>query len=151
MVFDGGDLPMKGGTENSRRERRVTAKAEADKLYAAGKAKEAHDAYTRAVDVTPEMAFALIVELKKNNVSFVVAPYEADAQMAYLCKTGIANFALSEDSDCLPFGCGKVFFKLDGSGTGELIDMARLHECRTPNLAGFSEDMFLDMCILAGC
>ena len=38
----------------------------------------------------------------------VVAPYEADAQLAYLVKEGIAHLVITEDSDLLAFGCAKV-------------------------------------------
>ena len=39
------------------------------------------------------------------NVPVIVAPYEADAQITYLVKSGVADFAITEDSDLLPFGC----------------------------------------------
>lgn len=37
-----------------------------------------------------------------------MAPYEADAQLAYLNKAGIAQAVITEDSDLLAFGCKKV-------------------------------------------
>ena len=39
----------------------------------------------------------------------MVAPYEADAELAYLVKEGIAHFVITEDSDLLAFGCPRVF------------------------------------------
>ena len=50
----------------------------------------------------------LVKALKREGVDFVVAPYEADAQMALLCRLGLADFVISEDSDCIPFGCPRV-------------------------------------------
>lgn len=38
----------------------------------------------------------------------VVAPYEADAQLAFLNKAGIAQAVITEDSDLLAFGCKNV-------------------------------------------
>ena len=38
----------------------------------------------------------------------MVAPYEADAQLAYLTKNGLAQAVITEDSDLLAFGCKKV-------------------------------------------
>lgn len=38
----------------------------------------------------------------------VVAPYEADAQLAFLNKSDIAQAVITEDSDLLAFGCKKV-------------------------------------------
>ena len=45
--------------------------------------------------------------LNEIEIEFVVAPYEADAQMAYMVKQGIADFAISEDSDLIAYGCPK--------------------------------------------
>lgn len=42
----------------------------------------------RAVDVTPRMAAAVIAELAKLGVRSIVAPYEADCQMAFLALHG---------------------------------------------------------------
>jgi len=38
-------------------------------------------------------------------VRFVVAPYEADAQMAYLARNGAVHAVITEDSDLLAYGC----------------------------------------------
>jgi len=37
-----------------------------------------------------------------------VAPYEADAQMAYLTLIGEAYAVITEDSDLLAYGCERV-------------------------------------------
>ena len=47
----------------------------------------ARDFYAKAVCATHEMAHQLIVELKRRGVEVVVAPYEADAQLAFLART----------------------------------------------------------------
>ena len=39
-----------------------------------------------AIDISPDIAYRLIVELKKKGVECIVAPYEADAQLAYLSR-----------------------------------------------------------------
>ena len=54
--------------------------------------------------------------LKELEIEFIVAPYEADAQMAYMVKEGIAEFAISEDSDLVAYGCPKILMKLDFNG-----------------------------------
>ena len=41
----------------------------------------AYTCYQRCVDICPELAACLITELKKRDIEFVVAPYEADAQV----------------------------------------------------------------------
>ena len=46
--------------------------------------------------------------LRKAGVQLIVAPYEADAQLAFLSRTGAVDVVITEDSDCLPYGCKKV-------------------------------------------
>ena len=41
-------------------------------------------------------------------VNYIVSPYESDAQMVFLVSKGYADFALTEDSDLLAFGCKTV-------------------------------------------
>ena len=45
---------------------------------------------------------------RSQGVDCLVAPYEADAQLAYLNKAGIVQAVITEDSDLLAFGCKKV-------------------------------------------
>ena len=40
-----------------------------------------------------------------------MAPYEADAQMAFLAINGKVDAVLTEDSDLLPYGCPRVSTK----------------------------------------
>lgn len=46
--------------------------------------------------------------LKQENVHYVVAPYEADAQMTFLAITKQVEAVITEDSDLIPFGCPRV-------------------------------------------
>lgn len=62
----------------------------------------------RSIDITHEMALELIKKCHEKNVDCIVAPYEADAQLAYLNISGIADVVITEDSDLTLFGCKKV-------------------------------------------
>lgn len=42
-----------------------------------------------------------------------MAPYEADAQLAYLARTGVVDVVITEDSDLVLFGCPKVKLQFD--------------------------------------
>ena len=57
IVFDGGPLPAKKGTENERRQKREAC---ANMLAAQGKHSQGTDHYLMCVDVTPEMAYQVI-------------------------------------------------------------------------------------------
>jgi exonuclease-1 len=107
--------------------------------------------YAEAVDITPEMAFEFITLLKQQNVEYYVAPYEADAQLAYMFKTGRAQVVITEDSDLLIFGVKRVMFKMDKQGNGTEVDLSRLSEVEELNFSTFTEDMLLTCCIVSGC
>jgi exonuclease-1 len=59
------------------------------------------------------------------NVPYVVAPYEADAQLAYLERIGLADAILTEDSDLLVYGCKMVLFKLEWTMNGWLVGISQ--------------------------
>ena len=52
--------------------------------------------------------FPLLQVCRDKGVDCIVAPYEADAQLAFLNKSGIAQVVITEDSDLLLFGCDRV-------------------------------------------
>lgn len=54
----------------------------------------------------------------------MVAPYEADSQIAKLCTLGLADIAITEDSDLVVYGV-KVVLKLNQDGDCDYIDLSR--------------------------
>ena len=150
-VFDGGRMPGKADEEADRRRARVEAKQKARAHKRAGNEVAANEMYQRAVDVSPEMALAVIEALKKDGFSTVVAPYEADAQMAYLVRHGFVDGVVTEDSDLVPHRCASVFFKMDNDGMGQEIRYADVVANRDLSFAGFTPDQFLEMCVMSGC
>ncbi|XP_016414013.1 exonuclease 1-like [Sinocyclocheilus rhinocerous] len=107
LVFDGRNLPSKKEVEKSRRERRQANLQKGKQLLREGKISEARECFTRSVNITPSMAHDVIKTARMRGVDCVVAPYEADAQLAFLNKSGIAQAVITEDSDLLAFGCKK--------------------------------------------
>ena len=93
----------------------------------------------------------LLQELKQRNIQFVVAPYEADAQCAYLAHNGIVDAVLTEDSDLLAYGCPCVLYKYDANGEVDLIQFADLAHCRDLSFVGWNVELFQEMCVMAGC
>lgn len=149
LVFDGDYLPSKAATETDRAKRREESKNLGLELEKAGKVTQAYSEFQKAVDVTPEMARQLIDELKKNGVQYVVAPYEADAQMVYLETKGIISAILSEDSDLLVFGAKCLLTKLDQYGNCIEINKANFCGVREISLTGWSDVEFRRMAILS--
>ncbi len=151
MVFDGDYLPSKGATEASREKRREETRKAGLELLKAGKPSQAHLELQKAIDVTPEMARDLMEELKKAGIPYVVAPYEADAQLVYLERQGLISGILSEDSDLLVFGAKRLLTKLDPHGQCIEINRRDFCACREVSLTGWTDTEFRQMAILSGC
>lgn len=151
VVFDGDYLPSKSSTEAERAKRREESRKLGLELHGLGKISQANLELQKAVDVTPEMAGQFIEELKKLGVRYLVAPYEADAQLAYLERKGIIDGILSEDSDLLVFGAKCLLTKLDQYGDCVEINRKDFTACRDVSLVGWTDSEFRCMAILSGC
>lgn len=87
---------------------------------------------------------------------YVVAPYEADAQLAYLERSGLVDGIITEDSDLLVFGCKNVLFKLD-IVSATITSIARSNfgspalTSESISLVGWSDCQFRRMAMLSGC
>jgi len=81
------------------------------------------------VEINGDMIHLFIQELKHLGVQYVVAPYESDAQLAFLYHTKVIDVVITEDSDLLAFGVDRVLFKMDHQGNGLEIDLANLDNC----------------------
>ncbi|CAH8441403.1 unnamed protein product [Heterobilharzia americana] len=152
LVFDGMDLPSKAETDLKRREVKEINRKKASEYLLQGNKAAAQECFERSVFVTYEMAHEVLRAARNMGVDCIVAPYEADAQLAYLNRTGYADFVITEDSDLLLFGCRQVIFKLDLSGSGVLVAAASgICECCGIPASQFTESKFRFMGIMAGC
>lgn len=150
VVFDGASLPSKRGTDQERSRARGDALLKAKELESLGGSKAASGFYAKSVDVTPEMAHQVSCALRELGVNILVAPYEADAQLGYLCRNNLVDFVISEDSDLLVYGCTRVLYKVDfKTEHGREILCENIFQC--PGCERLSQDTFLIACILAGC
>ncbi|KAG2383481.1 hypothetical protein C9374_004152 [Naegleria lovaniensis] len=155
LVFDGARLPSKAETESERRTKRKEALEQAQIHLQNHRYEQANECFRKAVDIKPSMAHQLMLQLKKDNVEFVVAPYEADAQMAHMARTGYVACVVTEDSDLIPFGAPRIFYKMDKYGHGKQLCLGDI-TITPPSKSGldftkFTHDMLLRMCILSGC
>jgi exonuclease-1 len=160
MVFDGGPLPSKEGTEIERAASRAQNNELARRLMREGNVEAARGAFAKSVDVCPRMAARVMEAMAARwgrsgeQVDWLVAPYEADAQLGYLARQGLADVIISEDSDNLPYGVDRVCFKWDGH-RGEQALLAEVLAMRgdkgSLDFAGWTHAMLLYMCVLSGC
>ncbi|XP_030492807.2 exonuclease 1 [Cannabis sativa] len=158
VVFDGGNVPCKSTTEQDRHRRRISNHDIAMAKLREGNVSAATEFFQKAISVTPQMAYQLIQILRSENIEFVVAPYEADAQLAYLSnlepEQGGISAVITEDSDLIAYGCEAILFKMDRYGNGEEILLDNVFNSKkgcTPSFQNFDKELLTGMCVLAGC
>ena len=108
---------------------------------------------TSCVYLTQKLLLILLEALLEEGVDYIVAPYSANAQIAYLVKNGYANFAIGEDSE-MPLYKDVRFtlFKYNpGSFAGNLYDAEKLPDCFNPKDFNYTFTSFRRFCILSGC
>uniref|UniRef100_A0A915C0N0 Exonuclease 1 n=2 Tax=Parascaris univalens TaxID=6257 RepID=A0A915C0N0_PARUN len=153
LVFDGKPLPAKQETNTARRERRDEHKRKGEQLLSEGKTSEAYDCFKRSTSITREVVESTIQAFQGvDMVDILVAPYESDAQLTFLTKNGMAHAVVTEDSDLIAFGCERIIFKMEASGSCTIYEQSQLPNCLCKALADdFDFTKFRRICILAGC
>ncbi|KAL3823288.1 hypothetical protein ACHAXA_003436 [Cyclostephanos tholiformis] len=153
LVIDGDALPSKNEENTLRRDERDKAFEKAMDAEKAHDSRSARSFYAQSCSITHAMRYELIKKCKTIGLAYLVAPYEADAQMARLAHTGVVDLVITEDSDILVYGCPRALFKLDfTSYQGQEIQLMKdLGENSTPSFRNWTHDMFVFMCIISGC
>ena len=153
LVIDGDALPSKNEENMQRREERNKAFGKAMAAEKAHDSRSARRFYAQSCSVTHAMRYELIKKCKEKGLAYLVAPYEADAQMARLAQTGFVDLVITEDSDILVYGCPRALFKVDfATYQGQEIQLMRdLGKNDTPSFRNWTHDMFVFMCIISGC
>ncbi|KAJ3692785.1 hypothetical protein LUZ60_011880 [Juncus effusus] len=157
VVFDGGNIPSKSATESDRNQRKETNLKLAKEKLKEGNTNAAIEFFQKAIHITPSMVHQLIQILRTEKIEYLVAPYEADAQLAYLSnldiKSGGISAIITEDSDLIAYGCPAVIFKMDKFGNGEEFLAEKVFSTVKEGLCftNLDQNLFTGMCILAGC
>lgn len=98
FVFDGKRLPAKSG-EHAKRE-----------------AMKKNNPQMLTTIQKQEVQTWILKFLQSINIDFIVAPYEADAQLAWMALNDEVDYVESIDSDLILYGCPKIIYKLRPSG-----------------------------------
>ena len=61
--------------------------------------------------------------------------------MAYMVREGLADFAITEDSDLIAFGCPRLMFKLGHSGYGDYFDIDEFKSQKKNTEKGWCEKL----------
>ncbi|MFH4973359.1 hypothetical protein AB6A40_000068 [Gnathostoma spinigerum] len=153
LVFDGQSLPAKQDTNKIRQENRANYRRKGEQLLSEGRESEAFTCFQRCATITHEVVANTIKAFRNQEmVDIIVSPYESDAQLAYLTRSGMAYAVVTEDSDLIAFGCERLIFKIDQSGSCTVYEKENLPKCLCKSLAqDFDFTKFRRICILAGC
>ena len=104
-----------------------------------------------AVTISSFLKFSIIKALREHGVDYIVAPFEADSQLAHLFKTKQVSLVITEDSDLIAFGVTKLLYKLNLDGNGQEIELTNAQFLHEYNFDNFSDEMKLITFVLAGC
>ncbi|GMS87238.1 hypothetical protein PENTCL1PPCAC_9413, partial [Pristionchus entomophagus] len=153
MVFDGRPLPAKKDTNAERSAKRKENMRQGEILLSQGRVEEAGSLFRQSTSITREVVETTIQHFRKSNlVDIIVAPYESDAQLAFLTREKLADVVVTEDSDLIAFGCEKIIFKWDVSGPCSIYERELLPKCFSGKMASeFDFTTFRRVCILSGC
>jgi len=153
LVADNEASCMKRATQEARRQKKDAQRAtgmrfldEAERCASherPGKLAGANAAFQGCISITSKMVNATLQAAHAEGFDAMFAPVEADAQLAYLCKTGRAAGVVTEDSDLVAYSilCETPFpilYKMDkfGQATSLALDLAKLHieaQCKDEN------------------
>jgi len=170
LVFDGAQLPAKANTA-----------ADRETLKTHHRTLALHHLHTtppnpdlallhaqKAMTVTGDATGRFIALARELSVNYIVAPYEADAQLAWLMQHGLVDACITEDSDLVAFGCDRLFIRLERGGQGreivvsDLVTLTQPTDPATPMSASTTAFLkrlrsvylrgdMLGLCVLSGC
>jgi len=149
-VFDGKAPELKQRTLDERRESKQQAEAELKEAQEKGDNEKVKKIMGRTVRVTKKHNEDVQTLMRLMGCPVVMAPAEAEAQCAELCKGGKVYAAATEDLDTLTFGSKKLVRNL-------FVPEAQKKPILEVDLAlaleqlGVTMDQFIDFCILCGC
>lgn len=151
FVFDGMKLPAKHVTHKERSAKKAESRTMVEKLLASKNFTEARKFMLRCIEIKFDVIQQVIRYCQQEGISYIVAPYEADAQIAFLNNNDICQYIITEDTDLILYGCQKIIYKLDVTGKCVLYERSKLAKCFGPHGAKMEFEKFRRICILSGC
>lgn len=149
-VFDGKPPEMKSGELAKRTERRAEAQKALEEAQEAGDAAMIEKSSRRLVKVTKEHNEECKNVLKLMGIPYVDAPCEAEAQCASLVSSGKVYATATEDMDSLTFG-SLITLRHMTFSEARKMPIQEIHLKVILEELEFSQDEFIDLCILLGC
>lgn len=161
FVFDGAKFPAKRHTDEQRAlyvllvffkfSLRQTKLKEAKELASQGDVKKATGIFSQTISISKAMMEEVLHLCIRLQIPYIISPYESDAELAFLSRTGIVDAVMSDDSDSLCFRCPCVLYKLTDTGICKEVCLDRLFQSDEFTSFPWTCDLFEFLCILSGC
>ena len=170
VVLDGATPPMKQTEAQRRRQDRHRHEQARDKPVDPFMEDETLDVNRRtkafrragAGEHLTTILQQLVVALETAHIAFLVAPYEADSQLAYLSHQNYIDLIVTEDSDLVAYGAKAILYK---SNTNNYVNADTEPSCsgilllqsalgcwtKTLRLADFTPAMLATLFVAVGC
>jgi flap endonuclease-1 len=149
-VFDGKPPQIKSGELEKRREKRKKAQEELSKATEEGNIDEQDKHSKRLVRAGQKENEDCQRLLRLMGVPVVMAPCEAEAQAAALCKEGLVYATGTEDMDALTFQTPVLLRKMTFANQSKSTVQTMNYQKALEGLE-LNPDQFVDLCILLGC
>jgi exonuclease 1 len=154
VVFDGKSPPLKLNETIRRFAKKKAAVEQRDMQGGDNLARLKAARRTGAGSSHAAIIEELMINLRVQKIAFLVSPYEADGQLAFLSEFGMVDLVLTEDSDLIAHGVRSILYKEDG-GRGKLIQRRDLGAMelvpKSLSLMDFSDCMLAVLFACVGC
>ena len=150
FVFDGKPPELKSAELAKRSEKRKEAEESKEQAKESGDQEALAKFSKRTVKVTNKHKEDCKKLLTLMGVPIIDAPSEAEAQCAAMVKAGVCYATGTEDMDALTFGTQILLRHLTFSEARKM-PIREIHLNKVLEELGFTQDQFIDLCILLGC
>jgi len=152
FVFDGKAPAMKSGELEKRREKRKKAEEELKKAVDDENVEEMDKHSKRLARAGRKENEDCKRLLQLMGVPVIVAPMEAEAECAALCKAGLVYATGTEDMDALTFATPVLIRKLTfANQTAKGAKIQQMNYKKAIEGLELTHEQFVDLCILLGC
>jgi len=152
FVFDGKAPNMKSGELEKRREKRRKAEEELKKAADEDNKEEMDKQSKRLARAGRKENEDCKRLLRLMGVPVILAPMEAEAEAAALCKAGKVYATGTEDMDALTFATPILIRKLTfANQSAKGAQIQTMNYKKAVEGLGLTHDQFVDLCILLGC
>ncbi|OEU20030.1 PIN domain-like protein [Fragilariopsis cylindrus CCMP1102] len=152
FVFDGKAPQMKSGELEKRREKRKKAEEELKKAADDDNVEEMDKHSKRLARAGRKENEDCKKLLRLMGVPVVVAPMEAEAQAAALCKAGLVYATGTEDMDALTFATPILIRKMTfANQAAKGAKIQQMNYKKAVEGLELTHEQFVDLCILMGC